>query len=83
MSLLDGAARGRVGENYILNGHSESLAHIFREMGKLMGIDLKAKVLPRSMFKTMGHVAGWVARIRKTEPDMTPELADLLCRPAR
>jgi nucleoside-diphosphate-sugar epimerase len=31
----------------------------------------------------MGHVAGWVARVRNVEPDMTPEMADLLCRPSQ
>jgi nucleoside-diphosphate-sugar epimerase len=75
--------RGRVGENYILNGHSERLAHIFREMAALMGIDLRARVLPAPVFRTLGRVAGWAARLRHTTPDMTPEMADLLCRSAR
>jgi dihydroflavonol-4-reductase len=77
------AERGRSGESYILNGDAEPLARIFREMARLMGIELKAKVLPRPVFKTMGHVAGWVARVRNVEPDMTPEMADLLCRPSQ
>ena len=41
------AERGRSGESYILNGDAEPLARIFREMARLMGIELKAKVLPR------------------------------------
>jgi hypothetical protein len=77
------AQRGRSGENYILNGYPEPLARIFREMARLMGIELKAKVLPRPVFMAMGHVAGWVARVRHIEPDMTPEMADVLCRQSR
>ncbi len=77
------AQRGRSGENYILNGHAEPLARIFREMARLMGIELKAKVLPRPLFMAMGHVAGWVARVRHAEPDMTPEMADVLFRQSR
>jgi nucleoside-diphosphate-sugar epimerase len=77
------AERGRSGENYILNGDPEPLAHIFREMAQLLGVDLKAKVLPRAVFKTMGRVADFVARMRGVEPDMTAEMADILCRTSR
>jgi nucleoside-diphosphate-sugar epimerase len=74
------AERGRAGENYILNGDREPLARIFREMARVQGIELRAKVLPKLVFKTMGHIAGRVAVWTGKAPDMTPEMADLLCR---
>jgi nucleoside-diphosphate-sugar epimerase len=74
------AERAPRGEHYILNGDSEPLARIFREMAKLMGIDLRAKVLPAFVFRTMGRIAGRVAAWTGKGPDMTAEMADLLCR---
>ena len=74
------AERGRSADNYILNGDHEPLARIFREMARVQGIELRAKVLPRLVFKSMGHVAGRVAAWTGKDPDMTPEMADLLCR---
>lgn len=74
------AERAPRGEHYILNGDSEPFARIFREMAQLLGVELRAKVLPRLVFKTMGHVAGRVAAWTGKDPDMTPELADILCR---
>jgi nucleoside-diphosphate-sugar epimerase len=74
------AERGRAGENYILNGDREPLARIFREMARVQGIELRAKVLPKLVFKAMGHIAGRVAALTGKAPDMTPEMADLLCR---
>jgi nucleoside-diphosphate-sugar epimerase len=74
------ADRAPRGEHYILNGDCEPLARIFREMARLLGVDLHAKVLPKFVFKTMGHVAGRVAAWSGKDPDMTPEMADLLCR---
>jgi nucleoside-diphosphate-sugar epimerase len=75
--------RGRTGENYILNGEHVSFATIFREMARVMGVELKAPVVPGFVFKGMARVAALVATIRGTDPDMTPEMADILCRDNR
>jgi len=77
------AERGRDGENYILNGESWPVAKILREMARLMGIELGAPVLPAFMFKAVARVAATVAGLTGKEPDMTPEMADILCRDNR
>lgn len=73
------AERGRSGENYILNGESVPFARLFREMARLMGLELRAPVVPGVLFKGMARVAGWVAALTGKEPDMTPEMAAILC----
>jgi len=75
--------RGKTGQHYILNGDHEPLARIFREMAQLLKVDLTAKVWSPTAFRTMGHIAGWVARLTGKEPEMTPELATMLSRESR
>ena len=52
------AERGRSGENYILGGEHAPLVDIFRQMARLMGMELRAPVAPRLLFKGMARVAG-------------------------
>ncbi len=73
------AERGRSGENYILGGAWAPLAQIFREMAKLLGTELRAPVAPRLLFKGMARIAQLVAVITGGEPEMTPEMAEILC----
>lgn len=73
------AERGRSGENYILNGDAEPFARIFREMGRLMGIELRAPVVPGVVFKAAARLAAGVAALTGKEPEMTPEMAAILC----
>ncbi len=77
------AERGRSGENYLLNGEHVSFATLFREMARMMGMELKAPVVPGFVFKTMARVAALVATLRRMDPEMTPEMADILCRDNR
>ena len=77
------AERGVTGENYILNGEPVSFATLFREMARLMGVELKAPVVPGFLFKGMARVAALVATIGGTDPEMTPEMAEILCRDNR
>jgi nucleoside-diphosphate-sugar epimerase len=73
------AARGRTGENYILGGETVPLAHVFREMAKLMGKDLRAPVAPRIVFKGMARVVATIAKWTSSRPAMTPEMAEIMC----
>jgi nucleoside-diphosphate-sugar epimerase len=75
--------RGRSGENYILNGEHASFATIFRGMARVMGVELNAPVVPGFVFRGMARVAALIATVRGTDPDMTPEMADILCRDNR
>lgn len=73
------AARGRAGENYILGGETVPLAHVFREMAKLMGKDLRAPVAPRWLLKGMARAIATFAKWIGRNPEMTPEMAEILC----
>ena len=73
------AERGRTGENYILGGEAVPLARILREMAQLMGMELRAPVAPRIVFKTMARIAALAAAFTGKEPEMTPEMAEILC----
>lgn len=77
------AEKGRPGENYILPGETVPFADIFREMARLQGIELKARVVSAPVFKAMAWVAATVARIRRRDPELTPEMATLLCHDSR
>lgn len=77
------AERGRPGENYLLNGEHVSFATIFREMAHAMGMELRAPVVPAFVFKGMARMAVFAAALRGREPEMTPEMADILCRDNR
>ena len=77
------AERGRTGENYILSGESVPFARIFGEMARLMGMELRAPVVPGVIFKTMARLAGLMATLTGKDPDMTPEMAAILCRDNR
>lgn len=76
---ISAAERGRSGENYILGGERAALAQIFREMARLMGMELRAPVAPRFLFKGMARIAQLVAVFAGKEPEMTPEMAEILC----
>jgi nucleoside-diphosphate-sugar epimerase len=73
------AERGRTGENYILGGEALPLAYIFREIAKLMGLELRAPVAPRFVFKSAARVIASIAKWTGRLPEMTPEMAEILC----
>jgi dihydroflavonol-4-reductase len=72
------AERGRTGENYILGGEAVPFAQIFREMAKLMGVQLRAPVVPRVVFKCVARIGALVASATGKQPEMTPEMAEIL-----
>ena len=73
------AERGRTGENYILPGAEATFADLMRMMAARMGVPLNAKVAPPVMLKLMGHVAAGVAALTGKPPDISPEMAAMLC----
>jgi nucleoside-diphosphate-sugar epimerase len=77
------ALHGRPGENYLLGGEHASFATLFREMAATMGVTLRAPVVPAVVFRGVARLAVLAAAIRGTEPEMTPEMADILCRDNR
>lgn len=72
------AGRGRVGQNYILPGEYGSFEQLFRIMAELLGVQLRARVAPSLVLRSIGRLQAAAARITGREPELTPELATLL-----
>ncbi len=70
---------GGEGENYILAGEVITFEDLFRMMAECIGIELKAGVAPAIVLKIIARIQTWQARFTGTPPDLTPELAIMLC----
>jgi nucleoside-diphosphate-sugar epimerase len=73
------ASHGRLGENYILGGENVPIAHVFLEMAKLLGVKLRASVVPEFLFVGMARLVAAIAKWKGKEPDITPEIAQIMC----
>ncbi len=73
------AERGRSGKNYILPGPSHSMAEMIQMMADCMGIELKAKPVPPVLMQIIARLGAGVAWFTGKEPDLTPEMAALMC----
>jgi dihydroflavonol-4-reductase len=71
--------KGRRGENYLLTGAVAPLSEMISIMADLMNIHLKAKVAPPLALKLIGRVNAIVADVTGNQPDITPEMAALMC----
>lgn len=77
------AERGRVGQSYILPGDYGRFEQLFRIMAELLGVKLQARVAPALVLRSIGRLQAAAARITGREPELTPELATLLCSSIR
>lgn len=73
------AVRGRSGENYILTGDTAPFADMMRAMAGIMGVKLTAPVAPAPVMRLMGCLGGAVAAITGKPPEISPEMAALMC----
>ncbi len=71
--------RGRTGENYILAGTQATYRQAFQVVGKLLGHPVAARPVPAFALTAAGRLAEWGSKITHKEPDVTPEMATLLC----
>lgn len=74
------AEKGRTGENYILTGERASFADMIRKAGELVGVEVKAKPINAPLLMALAWATDKLARLRGKEPDMTPELAAVMCQ---
>jgi dihydroflavonol-4-reductase len=74
---------GRTGENYILGGTDATYLEAFSIVGRLLGHSVPKKPIPALALQLFGRLSDWKSRFTHQEPDMTPELAALLCSTLR
>lgn len=76
---VDAFEKGRSGENYILGGASASMLEFVRVASEILGRKLPANATPAVVLKLFGRLALWGSYITRKEPEMTPELAAIVC----
>jgi len=77
------AERGRVGENYILPGEFATFEQLFRLMAEALNVRLTARVAPAVVLRLLARVQAAAARVTGRRPELTPELAALMCSTIR
>lgn len=77
--LVAAAERGGVGELYLLPGEDLSFDRLLRAIAAELGVAPPKRVAPRWMLVTLARVADVASRITRRQPDMTPEMASMVC----
>lgn len=77
------AERGRAGENYLLPGEYASFEEFFRMMAELLEVRLDARRAPTPVLRSIGWLQSVAARFTGRPPEITPELAAMLCSSIR
>ncbi len=72
--------RGRPGQNYLLGGETASHEQLLRTMAQLLGVELRARVMPALLLKSIGRAGAVVAAFTGRAPELSPEMAELVCR---
>jgi nucleoside-diphosphate-sugar epimerase len=71
--------RGVSGENYLLGGETAPFAELVRLMAERLGVTVSARVTPAAVLKLLGRVSSAVAAITGKPPEMSAEMAALMC----
>jgi nucleoside-diphosphate-sugar epimerase len=70
--------KGRRGESYLLGGPEASYAGVIAIFARLAAAKVP-RTIPAFMLKSLGRVNDLVSAITRKEPDVTPEIAFMLC----
>ncbi len=77
--LIAAAEKGRAGEIYILTGERLSFQDIFNMAAAEFGVAPPKKIAPKALLYAMGWISDRIGRLTGKEPDMTPEMATIMC----
>ncbi len=73
--------RGRAGENYVLSGYETSFEEMLQTMAGLLGVELKAKVMPAPVLRLVGRINSMVAAVTGRPPEISHEMATMVSVP--
>ncbi|HUO84170.1 MAG TPA: SDR family oxidoreductase [Thermoanaerobaculia bacterium] len=76
---ISAAERGRVGENYLLGGTDASFLEVIHTIGEITGHRVPRRTTPGFLLKALAHGKDLLSRISRKEPDLTPEIAAMVC----
>ena len=77
-ALIAAAERGRVGRNYLLGGADASFLEVFRIAGKLTGKRVPKRAMPAFAIRLYARLLTGIAAITGREPDITPDIAEII-----
>ncbi|HEY1836375.1 MAG TPA: NAD-dependent epimerase/dehydratase family protein, partial [Rhizomicrobium sp.] len=69
---------GRCGENYLLGGAEISLAGLAIVMAKAMGLEIRPRIAPVALLRTVAAIGLLTSTLTGKEPALTPEAVALL-----
>ncbi|MGH7002496.1 MAG: NAD-dependent epimerase/dehydratase family protein [Alphaproteobacteria bacterium] len=72
------AARGRIGQNYLLGGADATFLDVFRIAGRLTGKRVPRRATPAFGIKLYARLLTAIAAVTGREPDITPDIADIV-----
>ena len=70
--------RGRTGVNYLLGGPVASYREFVGAVERVSGRKVRARRIPRWLFRAAAHAKGWWGDWRGQEPEVTPEAAAMV-----
>ncbi|MBM5810639.1 MAG: SDR family oxidoreductase [Gammaproteobacteria bacterium] len=73
--------RGRAGANYILSGYETSFEEMLRSMADMLGVELRAKVMPAPLLRLIGRINSLVAAVTGRPPEISHEMATMVSLP--
>ncbi len=72
------ASRGEIGVNYLLGGVQARFPEMLRAIEAVSGKRIRARTVPRWLFRSAAWLQGWWGDWRGREPQMTPEAAAIV-----
>ena len=79
-ALVACATRGRAGENYLLSGETLTFKALIHVAAAEIGVPAPKATLPGAVMRALVAIDDWRSTRRGVEPQMTREMAALLCR---
>jgi nucleoside-diphosphate-sugar epimerase len=76
-------SRGRPGHRYVLGGATPTFAEIYAAIAASLGVPAPRRVVGEGLLYPFAFVEGWLARLTRRRPRITPALARMSCRNRR
>ncbi len=82
-AMIAAAARGSAGQNYLLGGADASFLEVFQAIGRLTGKKVPRRKMPAAALRLYARIVTGIAAVTGREPQVTPDIADVVTGDAR
>lgn len=79
VAVVNALKKGRVGECYLAGHENLSYKEAFSRIGKEIGSEVKALLLPAALIKTYGQIGSLIGQITKSAPAVSAPMAQIAC----